>query len=214
MSRYKTKPNIPFPAICACMRDEPGFSLVEFLIASVILLIVSVSVFGVLTNVQRSSSYQTEVQAVLDNTRIAMETVTRILRQAGNDPKNLGIQGITIASASQVQIRADLTGSAGGDTGDPDGDTADSGENVTINYNAGARSIELTPNGGSTQTIATDISAFSMQYFDAAGAATNVGADVRRIRVSLSGASALPDPQTGQTFSQQMVCDVQIANRK
>jgi len=214
MSRSAMKPNSSFPAIPAGLRDEAGFSLVEFLIASVILLVVSVSVFGVLTNVQRSSSYQTEVQAVLDNTRIAMESVTRILRQAGNDPKSIGVQGITIVSASQVQIQADLTGSAGTDTGDPDGDTGDSGENVTISYNAGARSIELTPNGGNAQTIATDISAYNMQYFDAAGAATGIGADVRRIRVSMSGASPLPDPQTGETFSQQMTCDVQIANRK
>jgi prepilin-type N-terminal cleavage/methylation domain-containing protein len=212
MRKFPRRP--PLPAASASPWEDKGFSLVEFLIASVILLIVSVSVFGVLTNVQRSSSYQTEVQAVLDNTRVAMETVTRILRQAGNDPRNTGFQGITITSSTQVQIQADLTGSAGGDTGDPDGDTGDSGENVTITYNAGTRSIDLTPNGGGAQTIATDISACSMQYFDANGAATNVGANVRKIRVTLSGASALPDPQTGQIFSQQLSSDVQIATRK
>jgi Tfp pilus assembly protein PilW len=196
---------------------EDGFSLPEFLIATFILLVVTGAVFGMLGETQQSASYQTEVLGVLENTRIAMETAERIIRQAGNDPHSVGFQGVTIVSAQAVQIQSDLTGSSAPgnpDRGDPDGDTADSGENVTIRYNAGNRAIELVPGGGNAQMIANYISGFSMQYFDAAGAPTIVGANVRRIEVTITGASTLPDPRTRQTFSMQLRSDIQLATRQ
>jgi hypothetical protein len=53
-----------------------------------------------------------------------------------------------------------------------------------------------------------------MQYFDAAGAATTVGDDVRKIALTITGASTLADPQTHQVFSIQLRSDIQIANRQ
>ncbi len=194
-----------------------GFSLVEFLLATLVLFVVAGAIFGLLAQTQRTASYQTEVQAVLENTRIAMETVQRIIRQAGNDPHHVGFDGITITSSTEVEVRSDLTGSGGvgnGDRGDPDGDTSDSGEDVTIRYNATAHTIELVPQGGTATAIATNIYAFDMQYLDPTGTATLVGSAVRRVTISLTGASALPDPQTGQVFSLQLTGDVQIANRQ
>jgi Tfp pilus assembly protein PilW len=196
--------------------SDSGFSLAEFLISTLMLLIISSAVFSLIGGSQKTASYQTEVQAVMDNTRIAMDTVERYLRQAGNDPAGTGLVGIAITSASEVRILADLTGSAGGgnpDKGDPDGDTGDSGEDVTIRYNSAARSIEVVPGAGSAQPITNYISGFSMQYFDAAGTATMVGADVRRIQLTISGESIVPDPQTGQRFGMTLRSDVQIKNR-
>ena len=65
---------------------ESGFSLVEFLLSSLILVIIAGAVFDLLGRTQRTASYQTEVQAVIESTRIAMETVERTISQAGNDP--------------------------------------------------------------------------------------------------------------------------------
>ena len=70
--------------------DDSGFSLVEFVISSAILLVICASVFNVLAETQRSASYQSEVQSVLENTRMALETVERFIRQAGNDPVGTG----------------------------------------------------------------------------------------------------------------------------
>ncbi len=200
------------------LRDESGFSLIEFVISSTILLLVSASVFSMLAQTQRAASYQTEVQAVLENTRIAMDTVDRMIRQAGNDPRAAGFQGITIVSPTEVRVRSDLTGSSSGsgfpDKGDPDGDILDSGEDVTIRYNVNNQSVELAPGGGAAQPIANYISAFQLQYLDAAGGATGVGADVRRIRVTITGATAQADPQTGRTYSMQVGSDIQLATRQ
>jgi type II secretory pathway pseudopilin PulG len=196
---------------------EQGFSLVEFLVSSLIVLVMAASVFGLLSNTQRTASYQTEVQGVLENTRLAMETVERILQQAGNDPLHAGFPGITITSATEVRVRSDLTGSAGPgspDKGDPDGDTDDANEDVTIRFSANALSIELISAGGTAQPIASNISTFTMQYFDGNGVATNTGNDVRRIRFSLTGTSPFPDPQTHRVFSMQLSSDIQLAARQ
>jgi Tfp pilus assembly protein PilW len=196
--------------------DAQGFSLVEFMISSLVLLVVAAAIFTLLSQLQRTASYQTEVQGVLENTRIAMESITRILQQAGNDPRAVGFAALTITNATEVRIRSDLTGSAPAspDQGDPDGDTGDSGEDVIIRYNAAARTIELVPTGGVGQPIASNISAFLMQYFDHTGAATILDSDVRKIRIIITGASPLADPQTRMVFSLQLSSDVQLANRQ
>jgi Tfp pilus assembly protein PilW len=194
--------------------DDVGFSLVEFVISSAILLVICASVFSTLAETERAASYQSEVQSVLENTRLALETVERFIRQAGNDPIGTGLTGLTIVSSSEIRLRSDLTGSAGGDKGDPDGDTSDSGEDVTIRYDAGARSLELVPHPGSAQAVANYISAFSMQYYDVAGAPAKAGGEVQRIEIEITGATTLASPQTRQTFSLRLTSDVELVARR
>lgn len=194
--------------------SQSGFGLAEFLMSSLILLIAALSVFGVLTDVQRSAGYQTEVQSVLNNTRLAMQTVGRYLRQAGNDPLGSGQSGITIVSATEVRVRSDTTGSAGSgnpDKGDPDGDTHDSGEDITIRYNSTTRSLEIITESGAAQIVAGYISGISFQYYDLSGGPTATGNDVRRINVTVSGTSLLPDPVTRRSFGVRLSSDFQVA---
>jgi len=195
-------------------RSERGFSLVELMISTLVVLTISAAVFNLLAETQRSASYQAEMHGVTDNTRIAMETIERYIRQAGNDPLNAGFAGVTVISATSVRLRSDVTGSAGGDQGDPDGDSTDSGEDVTVQLNAGNNSIEVAPSGGAAQAIANYISGLTLEYYDANGALTNVGSAVRKIGVTITGATTLPNPQTGQIFSIQLRSDVQIASRQ
>jgi Tfp pilus assembly protein PilW len=195
---------------------EHGFTMVEFLVSAVIFMLVAGGVFSVLTQVQRTVSYQVEIQGVLESTRLAMETVERIFQQAGNDPHKAGFAGITITSPTEVRVRSDLTGSArpgSPDKGDPDGDTDDANEDITIRFDAAGQSIDLVSGGGPAQPIASNISAFGMQYFDRDGIATSTGRDVSRIRLSITGVSSFPDPQTGRAFSMELISDVRLAAR-
>ncbi len=200
-------------ALLACRPGESGFSLVEFLISTLVLLLVATAVFAMLAETQRAASYQSEVQAVMDNSRVALETLERILRQAGNNPQDTALMPITIVSPTEVRIQSDLTGSATPDKGDPDGDILDSGEDLTVRYNAGARTIEVIPNGGSAMAVANHISAFAIDWFDASGAATVNGAAATRARIRLTATTTVRDPQTGQVFGMQQACDVQIQSR-
>jgi type II secretory pathway pseudopilin PulG len=195
------------------IRRHSGFTLTEFLIAAAILFIASTALFRVLVDIQLSAGYQAEVQSVLNNAQIAMQTAQRCIRQAGNDPLDIGISGITIVSPREMRIRADLTGSEGPgnpDKGDPDGDIDDSGENVAIRYNPGNRSLEIVTSGGSAQIIASYISGLTFSYYDAAGNPTASGAAVRKVGISISGASLLPEPRTHQVFGLRLNSEIQV----
>ena len=194
--------------------SQSGFGIAEFLISATILLITASSVFGLISEIQYKAGLQAEAQSVLENTQLAMQTVGRHLRQAGNDPQGSGIAGITIVSPTEVRIQSDLTGSAGqqhSDKGDPDGDINDSGENITIRYNSATRSLEIVPDGGSAQIVAGCISGLAFRYYDANGTVITAGSDVHRVNVTISGTSLLPDPQTHRIFGVQLSSDFQAA---
>lgn len=179
-----------------------GFSLVEFLVSATILLVLSAGVFTMLTDAQGTSGYQGEVLEVMENSRLTMSVLGRYIIQAGNNPRSASFTPLTITGATQVRLCADLTGSAGNDQGDPDGDILDADEDVTIRYNSGAKSLELVDRNGTVRTLARTIAGFSMEYLNANGAATTVATDVRSIRVTLTGLSSAANPRTGKTFGQ------------
>jgi prepilin-type N-terminal cleavage/methylation domain-containing protein len=190
-----------------------GFTLTELMISTLILLVVALAVFKLLSEIQHSAGYQAEVQQVLSNTRIAMRAVEQCIRQAGNDPLNSGLTGVNIISATEVQIRSDLKGSLGAgnpNKGDPDGDTDDSGENVTIRYNRGSRSLEIIPEGGPAQIVASHIADLSMQYYNAEGGLADSGNDVRTITVTISGSTLLPHPETQRIFGLKLSTNIRI----
>lgn len=196
---------------------QSGFALAEFLAAAGILLIVAASAFAVLGEIQRTAGFQAEIQLVLENTRLAMETTTRYIRQCGNDPLEIGFEGIEIIDHTSVRLRTDITGSrapGAPDKGDPDGDTSDAAEDVFLRYNQAARTLEIATPPGGAQVVASNISAFSLDYLDAEGVATNTGSAVRRVRVNLSGKSSQRDPRTHQFFSLALASDVQIGARQ
>jgi hypothetical protein len=120
--------------------------------------------------------------------------------EATDNPRNAAFNAVTIGSATQVSLRADITGSSGGSQGDPDGDILDADEDVTIRYNSTAKSIELVLPDGTSNTLANYISSFSLQYLDAGGTVTAVDNDVRLIRVTISGASTVANPRTHKTY--------------
>jgi type II secretory pathway pseudopilin PulG len=192
---------------------EAGFTLAEFLIATLILFVVASGIFATLTEMQCATGFQTEMQSVLNNTQVAMQTAERYIRQAGNDPFGCGLTGITIVSPTEVRIQSDLTGSAGPgnpDKGDPDGDFDDTGENITIRFNNRSRSIEIIPKGGPAQILAGSIYDLSFQYYDANDDPTNGSREVRKIVITLSGSSLSSNPLTRQVFGVKLRSEVRI----
>ncbi len=193
---------------------ESGFALLELLIASLVLTTAAAAFFGILADVQHAASRQAEMQSVAGSAHVALLTVTRRLRQAGNNPCGADMEAIKIISSTEVQVQSDLTGSLGPgnpDKGDPDGDIEDSGENIFIRYNPAAKNIEIAPAGGGVQIIAGNISEFSLQYFDADGNIAAHGKDVRTIRVAIQAAGMQPDPKTHKCFGMEIKSDIQIA---
>jgi len=194
----------------ACEIDKiAGFSLVEMLIATLIMGIMTASLFPLLNDFQRETSYRSEMQAVLDNIRIAIETLEKYIRQAGNDPHGAGFQGITIINDQEVTIRADLKGSLGSDKGDPNGDVIGPDENVTLRFNSANQSLEVV-SGGTAQIICNRIGNLKFRYYDADGYLTIDGSRVRRIAVTIQGMADWPNPKTHEVFGIELERDIRI----
>jgi len=189
----------PLPCDEGLMKEH-GFALAEFVISTVVMLVLSAGVFTMLTGAQSSSGYQTEVLSVMENTRVAMRTLERSIVQTGNNPLSASFTPLTITGATQIRICSDLTGSAGGDQGDPDGDTQDANEDITIRYSPDNRSIELVLSDGTVQTLAQYISGLNLVCLDKDGVATTTAADVRAIRITINGSSTVANPRTRKTF--------------
>ncbi len=206
--------SIRMPSYKHSVYNESGFTLIEFLISSLILLIVSAAVFNMLSDVQHTAAAQAEMQSVINSAQIAFQTIERCIRQAGNDPLGSHLTGIKIISSKEMQIKSDLTGSlspGSPDKGDPDGDVNDTGENLSIRFNPVTRSIELVPEGGAAQIVAGNISDFLLQYYDINGSPANLGADVREIRIMIKAANLIKNPQAHESFGIEISSNVRIA---
>ena len=186
-----------------------GFSLVEMLIAMLILGVLMASLFPLLTDFQRETAYRNEIQSVLDNTRIAIETLEKYIRQAGNDPYGTGFQGITIISDQAVTIRSDLKGSHGSDKGDPNGNLNGSDETVTLRFNPANQSLEVV-SGGTAQIICNRMGNIRFRYYDADGNLTTDGSRVRRIAVTVSGLADMRSPVTREIFGIEIDREIRI----
>ena len=186
-----------------------GFSIVELLMATLILGILTASMFPMLNDLQRETAYRSETQAVLDNIRIAIETLEKYIRQAGNDPLGTGLQGITIVSDQAVMVRSDLKGSHGSDKGDPNGDVAGPDENVTLRFNPANQSVEIVA-GGTAQIVCNRIGDLKFRYYDADGNPTLDGSKVRRITVTISGMADRPNTKTREFFGIMLERELRI----
>ena len=188
---------------------DAGFSIIELLMATLILGILAASLFPLLNDFQRETAYLSETQAVLDNIRVAIETLEKYIRQAGNDPHGTGFQGITIVSDQAVTIRSDLKGSHGSDKGDPNGDITGPDENVTLRFNPANQSVEIV-SGGTAQIICNRIINLKFRYYDADGNITIDGSSVRRVTVIISGMADRPNPATRKIFGIELEREIRV----
>ena len=86
------------------MRNSDGFTLVEFLVAMVISLIVMSSIYSVYRSQQKSYVAQEQITVMQQNLRAGMTMITRDIRTAGYDPtRSLGT-GIISANSDQLQF--------------------------------------------------------------------------------------------------------------
>ena len=186
-----------------------GFSLMELLMATAVLGLLAASLFPFLNNLQMETSYGVEKRAVIDNVRVAMETLEKYIRQAGNDPNGAGFQGVTIVSDQAVTIQSDVKGSHGSDKGDPNGDVNGSDENVTLRFNPNNQALEVV-SGGTAQIVCNRVHEIKFRYYDADGNITTDGSKVRRIAVTITGLADQPDPKTRVVFGIRLEREIRL----
>jgi len=169
-----------------------GFSLVEMLIAMAVGLVVLGAMYGVFTIQSKTFGNQEEIVAMQQSVRAGMDMMAREIGMAGYDPllvnydtdSTNNFSGVTV-NASQLQIRADLDGSGAID--------ATSQENTVYAFDAANKRITRNIGAGA-QPFVENVDAFIFEYLDRSGNVTAISSDVRRIRITITGRTAKPDP--------------------
>ena len=109
--------------------NECGFTLVELLIAMTIGLIILVALSSTFLIQRKAYDVQEQIVEMVQNTRAAMDMMTREIRMAGYDPTGLAGAGIVSYTSNSINFTLDITDTAG--TGPPDGITNGPNENIT-----------------------------------------------------------------------------------
>ncbi|MFQ5965153.1 MAG: PilW family protein [Candidatus Scalinduaceae bacterium] len=159
--------------------NERGFTIMELIVSvaiGMVILVVSLSMFYV----QRKTFIaQEQLSEVQQNVRAAMDIIKREVKMAGYDPTGAGFDGIG-TSTTQLQTLADL-----------DGDGLTTASNEDIIYSHDIPNLRIDRN---TQPFTENIQAFNFDYLDATGTTTTTPADIRQVRITITGRTAKVDP--------------------
>ena len=200
-------------------RKSRGFTFVEALIATVVLVVLLGALMTTFSQSQKLYTSQHDLMEASQVGRIAMNQIQSFLRQAGNDPNTIGLTPITIDNPNQCTIHSDVTGSVpdiGGDpmyaTGEADGTLANLYEQVTIRYAPVDDQLFINV-GGSEQLLAEDIPLFELTFYDLQGNVTADGSEIARVHIEMVVETGNRDLETGKVNTLTFESDVMVRTR-
>jgi len=189
------------------LESESGFTLVEFTISSLIMMIVMGGTLLLATRIQEGYQFQTDDTVVEQEARYALDWIARDLRSAGSDPYNIiaNNQGIFLDpngganNDDSIRIQADISPNG------PDGDIGDAGENITIALDTVNRVITRADTNSAapaavamTDTIFTDL---SFTFLDASRTVTATSDLIAYIQVQVTARSRGRNAQAAGGFT-------------
>ncbi|GAB4333776.1 MAG: hypothetical protein Kow0089_02620 [Desulfobulbaceae bacterium] len=172
-----------------------GFTLVELMMALVLVFILTAAVYAVYKVQIRTSTAQDQVAEMQQNIRAAFLLLSRDLRMAGLDPTNSGKAGILVATATRFRFTQDITGDPV--TGESDGDVNDPGEDVDYMLNGDVLGVQ-TGGAGGYQPVAENIHRLQFYYTLSDGTRTLAPTaaqldDIETVTVSILARSSQED---------------------
>ena len=203
--------------------SESGFTLTEMMIVVGVLVVLSGAIFMLFSQSQDVYVTQRDMVQVTQQARIAMDQITRYLRQAGNDPQDYmsgsSIPAVQILGAGHIRINSDLTGivpAVSSDpleaTGDPDGSLDNLYEQVVFRYDSGSQELYVDIGYGEG-VVAEGIASFTLTFFDRDGNTTAVEDDIVRVSVELVAKTEDPGRTTGKVQSITLQSDVMLRSK-
>ncbi len=148
---------------------ESGFSLIELLMVSVILVFTIGIIGGIVTGVQRSYTQQRPRTEALNDATAALDMMTRLIQTAGNNPGGIsGLQPIDPGTAvggtySTIRIRSDWRGTTLSSL--PDSDIGDPFEDV-IFFVSNNKLMKQEPGDTSAVEFLDNVSTLQFLYYD------------------------------------------------
>lgn len=154
--------------------NDQGFSLIELLIVSVILLVILGIMATIISGVQSNYRVYRERAAKHTEALASLNLITRIIRNAGD---NTTQTAFTATGNNRLRIKSDWTNS--------DNALDDAFEDVE--FYVSNQILYMVNNGSTTSTVelAQNIESITFEYFDTNGATTSTMINVARIRVTI-----------------------------
>jgi len=198
---------------------EGGFTLVEFMIAGLIMSIVLGGTIALATQIQKAYGTQLDDVAVEQEARFALDWIARDLRSAGSDPYGIILDNLEVwidpnagADANDsIRVRADIN--------PPDNDWADDGEDVQITIQGVTPNMFITRQDANaddpaalamTEAIFTDL---SFTYLNAEHVATANSELVSYVQVQVTAQSRARNPNTLQFTTSTLSTEVRLRTR-
>ena len=154
-------------------RRSRGFSLVELVVATVLLAILFAASANMVGDTMRTAYTQTNNMASGSQARYATERLTREIREMA-----FAAAGYNITTWTSTQLAF----------------AKEDGTSVTINYVSPTLTLKY---GSTTSTISDQVSSFALAYYDQLGATTAAKSDVRFVQITIS----VVNSKTGTTDS-------------
>lgn len=152
------------------LKNQKGFSLMELVIASSILLMILGILSTIMLGVNKSYTQQQPRIEAINETTAVLNLMSRLIRMAGNNPNGIsGLHGIDPGTAvgghyKTIRIRSDWHGTTL--SSPPDGDTADSLEDITFTVSSGILMKQEQPADTAPVEFLDNINDLRFTYFD------------------------------------------------
>lgn len=157
----------------------PSLMFICLLMAVAISGMIIGSILYLLVNQVRLFDAQDVRRDMVQNTRVALEVMSRELRMAGYNPTGASFNGLAY-TPTYLHIRADLNG---------DGETDGPDEEIRYTYEPAQQQIIRAGRAGQ-EPLADNIQAFTFAYLDQHGQPTTVSAHIRQIRLTVTARAA------------------------
>jgi type IV pilus assembly protein PilW len=205
MNIIKTTPNL--------VKGKRGFSLIELLVALVIMSVVSLAIYSVFSVSSRNYTTQGVTANVQQSLRAAMEVMLQDIREAGLDPTESGNFGIELAETAKLRFTSDRIDAGLNDFNGVIDDT--NSERITYELQGTQLNQILyeTTDSENSEPLIIDVHNLKFTYFDAIG--NNLGspvppsqlANIQTINVSITVEEpAGIDVPVSRTLTKQVKC--------
>lgn len=206
------------------LRQERGFTLMELLVASTMTVVVLGGAVALTSQIQSGYRRQIEDSAGEQEARYALEWVGRYLRGMGNNPYGVTTSSCPAAGTAYTPIVIGATSiTLQSDSNPPDGQIGgvtgictQTGEHVTISYNATNRAITFQDVAvGAAATTRTDavIDGLQFVYLDSSRAVTANAANVFYVQTQITIRSRTVNASTGLPNTRTLMSETRVRGR-
>ena len=180
------------------LRSPAGFTMMEMMIALAIFSLAFGTIYKSFVHLNRSTTTENVKAGTQQAVRIAVDFMVQDIRLAGLNPLGTPGLGIQAATSDSIQFTMDANF---------DGDDADTFENITYTFNAGAGTLWQFNPPLDPETLIDNVSDLNFTYLDTDEQTTGDLDEIRSVAISLTmQRPAGRDEEVSRTYTTRVRC--------